>query len=183
MFRVVSVPIIRSTITAVDNHWYNIWYVGHITGVALTQPQWCDQPPDLVQFLKPTLPQGSRSNVTYVVPVVVNCSYCTPVDGYGKYPNHVESSCNKIKILVLHLVGHFVCIYINLQISKQLCSLKNRTANDKNKPRCLKLPTNLGRHISALEKRDSKIMGASQELNTCRDKLAHSKYFMSYEGR
>jgi hypothetical protein len=44
--------------------------------------------------------------------VVVNCSYCTPDDGYGKYPKHVEWSCNKIKILVLHLVGHFVCIYI-----------------------------------------------------------------------
>jgi hypothetical protein len=61
---------------------------------------------------KPTLPQGSRSDLTYVVPVVVNCSYCTPDDGYGKYPKHVEWSCNKIKILVLHLVGHFVCIYI-----------------------------------------------------------------------
>jgi hypothetical protein len=77
----------------------------------LTQPQWCDQPPDLGQFLKPTLPQGSRSNVTYVAPVTVNCSYCTPDDGYGKYPKHVEW-CNKIKILVLHLVGHFVCVYI-----------------------------------------------------------------------
>jgi hypothetical protein len=61
---------------------------------------------------KPTLPQGSRSDVTYVVPVVVNCSYYTPDDGYGKYPKHVEWSCNKIKILVLHLVGHFVCMYI-----------------------------------------------------------------------
>jgi hypothetical protein len=28
MFRVLSVPIIRSTITAVDNHWYNICHVG-----------------------------------------------------------------------------------------------------------------------------------------------------------
>jgi hypothetical protein len=25
-----------------------------------------------------------------VVPVAVNCSYCTPDDGYGKYPKHVE---------------------------------------------------------------------------------------------
>jgi uncharacterized membrane protein YhdT len=48
----------------------------------------------------------------YVVPVVVNCSYCTPDVGYGKYPKHVELSCNKIKILVLHLVRHFVCVYI-----------------------------------------------------------------------
>jgi hypothetical protein len=61
---------------------------------------------------KPTLPQGSRSDGPYVVPVVVNCSYCTPDDGYGKYPKHVEWTCNKIKILVLHLVGPFVCIYI-----------------------------------------------------------------------
>jgi hypothetical protein len=70
-----------------------------------------DKPPDLGQFLKPTLPQSSRSDVTYVVPVVVNCSYCTPDDGYGTCPKHVEWSCNKIKILVLHLVGHFVCMY------------------------------------------------------------------------
>jgi hypothetical protein len=48
----------------------------------------------------------------YVVPVVVNCSYCTPDDGYGKYAKHVKWSCSKIKILVLHLVGHFVCVYI-----------------------------------------------------------------------
>jgi hypothetical protein len=47
----------------------------------------------------------------YVVPMAVNCSYCTADDGYGKYLKHVECSCNKIKILVLHLVGHFVCIY------------------------------------------------------------------------
>jgi hypothetical protein len=30
----------------------------------LTQPRWCDQPPDLGQFFKRTLPQSSRSNVT-----------------------------------------------------------------------------------------------------------------------
>jgi hypothetical protein len=27
MFRALSVPIIRSTITVVDSHWYNICYV------------------------------------------------------------------------------------------------------------------------------------------------------------
>jgi hypothetical protein len=47
----------------------------------------------------------------YVVPVAVNYSYCTPDDGHGKYPKHVEWSCNKIKIIVLHLVGHFVYIF------------------------------------------------------------------------
>jgi hypothetical protein len=30
----------------------------------------------------------------------------------GKCPKNVERSCNKIKILVLHLVGHFMCIFI-----------------------------------------------------------------------
>jgi hypothetical protein len=54
---------------------------------------------------KRTLPQSSRSSITYVVPVAVNCTYCTP-------PKHVEWSYNKIKILVFHLVGHFVCICI-----------------------------------------------------------------------
>jgi hypothetical protein len=49
---------------------------------------------------------------TYVVPVTVNCSYSTPDYGYGKYPKRVEWSCNKIEILVLHLVGRFVCIYL-----------------------------------------------------------------------
>jgi hypothetical protein len=29
-------------------------------------------------------------DVTYVVPVAVNYSYCTPDNGYGKYPKHVE---------------------------------------------------------------------------------------------
>ena len=69
------------------------------------------------------------------------------------------------------------------KISKQLCSIKNRIANDKNKPRCLMLSTNDGYHISALSKRDSKIMKARRELNTCRDKLVHSQYFMSYDGK
>jgi hypothetical protein len=32
----------------------------------------------------------SLSNVTYVVPVAVNYSYCIPDDGYGKCPKHVE---------------------------------------------------------------------------------------------
>jgi hypothetical protein len=41
------------------------------------------------------LPQNSRSTVTYVIPVIVNCSYCTPDDGRGECPKHVEWSCNK----------------------------------------------------------------------------------------
>jgi hypothetical protein len=57
MFRALSAPIISSTITAVDSHWYNVlrWIVkfvvtftlrvvenravGHITVVELTQPR------------------------------------------------------------------------------------------------------------------------------------------------
>jgi hypothetical protein len=39
-------------------------------------------------------------------------SGCTPDNGYGKYTKRVECSCIKIKILVLHLSGHFVCIYL-----------------------------------------------------------------------
>jgi hypothetical protein len=31
-----------------------------------------------------------NSTLQYVVPVAVNYSYCTPDDGYGKYPKHVE---------------------------------------------------------------------------------------------
>jgi hypothetical protein len=68
-------------------------------------------PPDLDIF-KGTLPQHSLSNVTYIVQVAVNYSYVTPDDGYGNYPKHVEWPCNKIKI-VLHLVGHFMCICIH----------------------------------------------------------------------
>jgi hypothetical protein len=41
--------------------------------------------------------------------------YCTPDDGCGKYPKHVEWYCNKIKLMMLHLVGHFVCIFIEIQ--------------------------------------------------------------------
>jgi hypothetical protein len=51
MFRVLSVAVIRSTITAVYSQWYNI---------------------------------------CYVVLVAVNCSYCTPDDGYGECTKHVE---------------------------------------------------------------------------------------------
>jgi hypothetical protein len=40
--------------------------------------------------LKWTLPQNSRPNVTYVIAVTVNCSYCTPDDGRGECPKHVE---------------------------------------------------------------------------------------------
>jgi hypothetical protein len=47
------------------------------------------------QLLKWTLPQNSRSNVTYVIPVTVKCSCFTPGDGRGKYPRYVEWSCNK----------------------------------------------------------------------------------------
>jgi len=61
----------------------------------------------------------------------------------------------------------------------ELCSLKNRNANDRNKPRWLTTSKNVGQHILVLRKRDSKIMKSRRELNTCRDKLAHSQFFMN----
>jgi hypothetical protein len=63
MFRALSAPIIRSTLTAVDSHWYNNKYItldrefcgnvhfkccpksggwSHNRGWVLTQPRWCD---------------------------------------------------------------------------------------------------------------------------------------------
>jgi hypothetical protein len=53
-----------------------------------------------------------RNTLTVVVSHWHNYSYCTPDDGYGKYPKHVQWSCNEIKILTLYLVGHFMCIFI-----------------------------------------------------------------------
>jgi hypothetical protein len=64
----------------------------------------------IFNMMKYTIFIENLYTLQYVVPVVVNCSYCTPDDGYEKYQKHVEWSCNKIKIIVLHLVGHFVCI-------------------------------------------------------------------------
>jgi hypothetical protein len=101
MFLAFSAPASRSTITAVDSHCYNICYVS-IIGLLVT----CDQQPDFEQLLNWTLPQNSRSNVTYVTPVTVNCIYCTPDDGCGDRQTHVEISCNKTKILLLHLVWY-----------------------------------------------------------------------------
>jgi hypothetical protein len=126
MFRALSVPIIRSTITPVDSHWYKLRRIvnfvvmstlrvtqnrvagSHHRGWVLTQPRWYDQPPDFGQLLKSTLPQNSRPNVTYVIPVIINCSYYTPDDGHGECPKHIMWSCDNTKILLLHLVG---CLY------------------------------------------------------------------------
>jgi hypothetical protein len=57
--------------------------------------------------------------------VTVNCSYCTPDDGRGERPKHVEWSCNKTKILLLHLVG-YLCTYVengtrNHEPKKKIC--------------------------------------------------------------
>jgi hypothetical protein len=62
-------------------------------------------------IFKRTLPQTSRSSVTYIVPVAVNCSYCAPDDGYGMYPKHVKWCCNKIRVLVSHFLD-ISCVYI-----------------------------------------------------------------------
>jgi hypothetical protein len=63
----------------------------------------------------------SPYDLCYVRPVAVNCSYCTPDDGHGKYPKHVEWSCNKIKILVWHLVGHFLCVCLCVCVCVCVC--------------------------------------------------------------
>jgi hypothetical protein len=55
----------------------------------------------------------------YVVPVAVSCSYCNPDDGYGKYPKHVEWSCNELKIQV----------YISLDMLCGCAYIENETGN------------------------------------------------------
>jgi hypothetical protein len=72
MFWVLSVSIIRCTMTATG-----------ATCVTLG----CER---CGKVCLNRLSQRSLPNVTYVVPVAVNCSYSTPDDGYGKYPKHVE---------------------------------------------------------------------------------------------
>jgi hypothetical protein len=79
--------------------------VGHITVVELKLKH-VDVTNDFGQFLKRTLPQNSRSSVTYVIPVTVNCRCCATDDGRGDCPKHVEWSCNKTKTLLLYLVGY-----------------------------------------------------------------------------
>jgi hypothetical protein len=78
----------------------------HHCGWVLTQPRWCDRSTDFGQLLKRTLPHNSRSSVTYVIAVTVNCSSCTPDYGRGECPKHVEWSCNKTKIVLLYIVGY-----------------------------------------------------------------------------
>jgi hypothetical protein len=48
-------PANRSTVHGKQNMRLELVMAVLVTPV-LTQPQWCDQPPDLGQFLKPTLP-------------------------------------------------------------------------------------------------------------------------------
>jgi hypothetical protein len=105
MFRVLSVPIIRRTIIVVDSYWYNICYR---LSACFVIPYGCIRS---VQFSSDVFELiNSYSLFSSVVPMAVNCSYCTSDDGYGMCLKHLEWSCNEIKILVLHLVGHFMCI-------------------------------------------------------------------------
>jgi hypothetical protein len=64
MFRVLSLPVIKSTITAVDNHWYNMLH--RIVNFVVTS------------VLK-TVQDRAVGHITVV-----------ELDVYGKYPKHVE---------------------------------------------------------------------------------------------
>jgi hypothetical protein len=104
MFRELSAPVIRSTITAVGSRWYNMlrWIVnfvvtstlrifhnravGHIIVVELELNR--DQPPDFGQILKRMLPQNSRSNVTYTSDCQLQLLYSD--DGCGECSKPVE---------------------------------------------------------------------------------------------
>jgi hypothetical protein len=113
MFRVLSVPVIRNTITAVG--WQPL--VQHVT----LDSERCGERSNsttvmwptarLWTLFKRTLPQRSRSSATYVVPVVVNYSYCTADDGYGKYPKRVFCMCIYIYIYMCVCVCVCVCAY------------------------------------------------------------------------
>ena len=50
-----------------------------------------------------TLDWGSSTN-TWIVPVAVTTVLCTPDDGRGRHPKHVECYCSKIKYR-LHIVA------------------------------------------------------------------------------
>jgi hypothetical protein len=110
---------LRSSFVPRKGHNFSLLITPPVTSPWLSsnQPRWCDQSTQSWAIFKRTLPQSSRSNVTCAVQVDVNCSCCTPDYGNVKYPKHIQWSSNKIKILVLHLVGPFVCIYIQQYVS------------------------------------------------------------------
>jgi hypothetical protein len=88
MLRWIVNFVVMSTLRVVQNR-----AVGHITVVEL-KLNYGDLtdfgPPDFGQHLKWTLSQNSRSKITYVIPVTVNCSYFTPDERRGECPKHVE---------------------------------------------------------------------------------------------
>jgi hypothetical protein len=54
--------------------------------------------------------------------VALNCSYCTPDDGYRNYPKHVQWSCNEIKIQCCILLD-ISCMYIRYALFKTSLTL------------------------------------------------------------
>jgi hypothetical protein len=86
----------------------------------LTQPQYSDKPPNHGHFLKDFThcDDDVSEHMLYEWPWTT--VFFTPDDGYGKYPKHVDWSCNKIRILVLRLVGRLY-IYIYLKFCKDIC--------------------------------------------------------------
>jgi hypothetical protein len=62
-------------------------------------------------FVKRIITQRSLPNVTYVVPVAVNYSYCNPDDGCGKYPKHVSDTAKNQDTGVAFCWTFRVCVF------------------------------------------------------------------------
>jgi hypothetical protein len=72
-------------------------------------------------LFKWTLPQRSRPNVTYVVQVVVNYSYCTPDDGCGNYPKHVVILQQNQDTSVASRWTFCVCVCVCVRARARVC--------------------------------------------------------------
>jgi len=82
----------------------------HVSGVNHTHHQEYTklylQPPVHVA----TLEGGSYTKVLPVPEALVTV-LCTPDDGYGWHPKHIEWTCRKIDCFVLHLVGQSLTLW------------------------------------------------------------------------
>jgi hypothetical protein len=85
MLRWIVYFVVNFTLRVVQN-----LAVSHITVVELELNHADVTNRAIIDIFKRISPHSSRPNVTYAIPVAVNFSYCTPDDGYGKYPKHVE---------------------------------------------------------------------------------------------
>ena len=114
MFRVPSAPIIRSTQNCNYSHWYKS-YVRPATSLQRGQ---------IRSRNLATLEWGSYTNI-WLVPVAVTTVLCTPDDGCGRHPKHVEWHCSKIKhslhtvasrtfINITHIIFNYFLIFLYL---------------------------------------------------------------------